>query len=109
MTPVPSEADIWNAAPVRPIGKGFKFVSPADTTVQEGEEIFLTYGSHPNRKLFVEYGFVNKSLGEGEIMDGEVDVQDVVESLILDQQFGTFVQSVLEDEGYWGYVSLNSC
>lgn len=104
MTPVPSEADIWNTAPVKPIGKGFKFVSPADTSVQEGDEIFLTYGSHPNRTLFVEYGFVNKSSGEAETADGEVDVQDVVESLILDQKFGASVKSILKDEGYWGYV-----
>jgi hypothetical protein len=108
MTPVPSEADIWNTAPVKSAGKGFKFVSPVDTTVQEGDEIFLTYGSHPNRTLFIEYGFVNKSSGEAEITDGEVDVQDVVESLILDRVSGAFVKSVLEDESYWGYVSWNS-
>jgi len=105
MTPAPSVADIWNIAPVESIGKGFEFISPADTTIQEGEEVFLTYGSHPNRTLFVEYGFVNKPPGKGEITDGEVDVQDIVESLILEQGFGTCVKSILEDEGYWGSVS----
>ncbi|OJA21605.1 hypothetical protein AZE42_01659 [Rhizopogon vesiculosus] len=109
MTPVPSEADIWNTAPVKPIGKGFKFVSPADTAVQEGEEIFLTYGPHPNRTLFVEYGFVSKSSGEAEVTDGEVDIQDLVGSLILDQKLGAFVRSVLEDEGYWGDWTLYYC
>ncbi|KAG1756803.1 uncharacterized protein EDB91DRAFT_1233525 [Suillus paluster] len=106
MTPVPSEADIWDTAPVKPIGKGFRFVSPADESVQEGEEIFLTYGAHPNRTLFIEYGFVNKSSAEPDVTDGEVDVQDVVESLILDQKSGAFVKSVLEDEGYWGDWTL---
>ena len=38
------------------------------------------------------------------ITDGEVDVQDVVESLIVDQKSGAFVKNVLEDGGYWGYV-----
>lgn len=99
MIPVPSEADIWDTAPVKPIGKGFRFLSPADVSVQEGEEIFLAYGAHPNRTLFVEYGFVNKSLGE-------VDVQDVMESLILDHKSGVFVKSILEDEGYWGDWTL---
>lgn len=99
MIPVPSEADIWDTAPVKPIGKGFKFLSPADVSVQEGKEIFLAYGAHPNRTLFVEYGFVNKSLGE-------VDVQDVMESLILDHKSGVFVKSILEDEGYWGDWTL---
>lgn len=106
MIPVPSEADIWDTAPVKPIGKGFRFLSPADVSVQEGKEIFLAYGAHPNRTLFVEYGFVNKSLGEVEITDGEVDVQDVMESLILDHKSGVFVKSILEDEGYWGDWTL---
>ncbi|KAG2349924.1 SET domain-containing protein [Suillus weaverae] len=106
MTPAPSEADIWDSAPVNLIGKGFRFLSPADVSVQEGKEIFLAYGAHPNRTLFVEYGFVNKSLGEVGITDGEVDVQNVVESLILDHKSGVFVQSVLEDEGYWGDWTL---
>lgn len=106
MTPVPSEADIWDTAPVKPIGKGFRFLSPADVSVQEGKEIFLAYGAHPNRTLFVEYGFVNKSFGEVEITDGEVDVQDVMESLILDHKSGVFVKSILEDEGYWGDWTL---
>ncbi|KAG1772659.1 hypothetical protein EDD22DRAFT_859575 [Suillus occidentalis] len=106
MTPVPSEADIWDTAPVKLIGKGFRFLSPADVSVQEGKEIFLAYGAHPNRTLFVEYGFVNKSLDEVEITEGEVDVQDVVESLILDHKSGAFVKSILEDEGYWGDWTL---
>ncbi|KAG1789836.1 uncharacterized protein HD556DRAFT_758690 [Suillus plorans] len=104
MTPAPSEADIWDSAPVKQIG--FRFLSPADASVQEGEEIFLAYGAHPNRTLFVEYGFVNESLGNVEITDGEVDVQDVVDSLILDHKSGVFVKSVLEDEGYWGDWTL---
>ncbi|KAG1875332.1 hypothetical protein C8R48DRAFT_592360 [Suillus tomentosus] len=104
MTPALSEADIWDSAPVKQIG--FRFLSPADASVQEGEEIFLAYGAHPNRTLFVEYGFVNESLGNVEIADGEVDVQDVVESLILDHKSGVFVKSVLEDEGYWGDWTL---
>ncbi|KAG2132498.1 uncharacterized protein EDB93DRAFT_1176375 [Suillus bovinus] len=100
MIPAPSEADIWDAAPVKPTG--FGFLSPADASVQEGEEIFLAYGAHPSRTLFIEYGFVNKLLSNVEITDGEVDVQDVVESLILDHKSGVFVKSVLQDKGYWG-------
>lgn len=106
MTPAPSEADIWDTAPVKPIGKGFKFLSPANGSIQEGKEVFLVYGAHPNRTLFVEYGFVNRSLGDVKFTDGEVDVQDVVESLILDHKSGVLVKSILEDEGYWGDWTL---
>ncbi|KAF9246536.1 hypothetical protein BU15DRAFT_85291 [Melanogaster broomeanus] len=81
MTPVPSNADIWNGAPVKSIGDGLKFISPENAMIQEGDEIHLTYGSHSNKTLFVEYGFVNSFHEDG--FHGEVDVTDVIEELIF--------------------------
>jgi hypothetical protein len=74
--------------------------------VQGGEEIYLCYGAHANRTLFVEYGFINE-LPEAAAMsdeyNGEVDVQDIIEQLYEDKgALGMWMKSILEDNGYWG-------
>ncbi|TFY82088.1 hypothetical protein EWM64_g1923 [Hericium alpestre] len=70
------------------------------------EELFITYGAHANRTLFVEYGFIN-DVGEDDISSGvypgEVDVHDVMEELIESCAVASWIKSTLEDEGYWGY------
>ncbi|KAH9180533.1 hypothetical protein EDB89DRAFT_1919603 [Lactarius sanguifluus] len=77
-----------------------------DRGIARDQEVTLRYGWHPNRTLFVEYGFVNAIKSE-ELMSGvypgEVNVQDIVTDL-LDQQgdAGTFVKKTLDAEGYWG-------
>jgi hypothetical protein len=85
------------------------FLAPRDF-LQEGEEIYLCYGPHVNRTLFVEYGFINELLEPTTALDelnGEVDVQDILERLFEDRgALGTWMKSVLEDNGYWGYVIL---
>ncbi|KAF9227942.1 SET domain-containing protein [Gyrodon lividus] len=102
---VPSNADIWNAAPVKPIGDGLKFTSPETVMIEEGDEIHLIYGSHSNKTLFVEYGFVNVFHEHGPHLSGEVDVQDVAEDIIFEcLRLGEIVKDVLLAEGYWGQV-----
>jgi len=85
----------------------FTFLAPRDV-LQEGEEIYLCYGAHANRTLFVEYGFINELRETTPVLDefnGEVDVQDILERLFEDRgTLGMWMKSVLEDNGYWGYV-----
>ena len=85
----------------------FTFLAPRDV-LQEGEEIYLCYGAHANRTLFVEYGFINELRETASVLDefnGEVDVQDILERLFEDRgTLGMWMKSVLEDNGYWGYV-----
>lgn len=103
MTPVPSNTKIWNAAPVNPIGDGLKFTSPDNVKIEENDEILLTYGSHSNRTLFVEYGFVNLLSKNRPFPSGEVDVQDLAEKYVFaDVQLGEAVRVILVAEGYWG-------
>lgn len=68
--------------------------------------MFLQYGKHSNRVLFVEYGFVNtfskKDIVDGQF-DGEVNVQDLVEELFHARDaVGEWMKTVLVEEGYWG-------
>ena len=77
-----------------------------DRGIAYDQEVTLRYGWHPNRTLFVEYGFVNAIKSEelmSGIYPGEVNVQDIVTDL-FDQQgdASTFVKKTLEAEGYWG-------
>lgn len=68
----------------------------------------MRYGGHPNQSLFVEYGFVNFISDEGMksgIYPAEVDVQPIVVDLFKGQgSVGTWMQTILESEGYWGCV-----
>ncbi|KAF8844979.1 SET domain-containing protein [Paxillus ammoniavirescens] len=109
MTLVPSKADVWNAAPVKSIGDGLKFISAEAAMIQEGDEIHLTYGSHSNKTLFVEYGFVNACHEYESHLSGEVDVEDVVDELVFqDLPLGELIKDVLVAEGYWGNWTLHS-
>lgn len=87
----------------------YSFVSCADKSIERDQELFLRYGGHPNRTLFVEYGFVNRSAPEaftsGEER-GEIDVQDVIEQLFSESSLGLLIKETLENEGYWGYKPL---
>ncbi|KAG8217501.1 SET domain-containing protein [Butyriboletus roseoflavus] len=108
MTPVPSNSEMWNAAPVNSIGDGLKFISPDNVKIEENDEILLTYGLRSNKTLFVEYGFVNLFKNETS-PSGEVDVQDLVEKYVLiDVQLHDAVKAALVAEGYWGDWTLHS-
>lgn len=102
MLPQSSHAEIWNIAPRRKYGDDFTLLSPTRATVEAGAELYLTYGAHCNRTLYVEYGFVNEIVPEASSGDGvqcEVDVQDLAEPLFQDK---ASVKLILQEEGYWG-------
>ena len=94
------------------LGGDYAFVSNCENTIPQDTELFLRYGAHANRKLFVEYGFVNmwnKGEVEDGIFQGEVEVDDVVEVYFKNKGgLGDQMKAILEQEGYWGYVVGNS-
>ena len=70
------------------------------------QELFLTYGAHPNRTLFVEYGFVNE-VEDADLVSGnyagEVNLDDIVEDMFSRRgAVGAWMKYVLERQGYWG-------
>ncbi|KLO18588.1 SET domain-containing protein [Schizopora paradoxa] len=74
------------------------FVSHPDRELIEGEEVFLRYGGHCNRALFVEYGFVDE---HGEPSISEVNVEDLMDALFRDAgEVGDACRDVLQREGY---------
>lgn len=94
----------------RNLGGDYMFISSSETPVNKDDELFLRYGSHSNRMLFVEYGFVNTwskgACASGEF-NGDVDLQDVVEEVLISKgAVGRLLREVLEEEGYWGYSYL---
>src|SRR5260221_11379799 len=77
-----------------------------DKGITRDQEVTLRYGWHPNRTLFVEYGFTN-AITSLELMSGaypgEVNVQDIITGLLNCRgKMGSFVKRTLETEGYWG-------
>lgn len=81
-------------------------VSPAGQNTGKNEEMYLVYGGHPNRTLFVEYGFIvhfsMEALVNGQFF-GEVEVQSLVESLFRQRgKVGKWMKDILIREGYWG-------
>ncbi|KAI0093650.1 SET domain-containing protein [Irpex rosettiformis] len=94
------------------MGGDYMFIS-SGRSIQEGDELFLQYGAHPNRKLFIEYGFVNV-FNEGNCLGGdfigEVDLQDILEEMFEKRggSVGRWMKGVLEEEGYWGDWTVHS-
>lgn len=88
--------------------EGFQFLATEHMAeVGVGKEVCLRYGGHSNQSLFVEYGFVNDVSNE-EMESGkypaEVDVQTIMVNLFEGQgTIGSWMQRILENEGYWGY------
>ncbi|KAJ7285853.1 hypothetical protein C8J57DRAFT_1286003 [Mycena rebaudengoi] len=96
MIPRISDAEKNNAAPLSRLGDPLTLLSPG-AGASRGQEMYLTYGAHSNKTLFVEYGFVTTGTC------GEVDVQDLVERLFKDKgQEGNIKKEILEESGYWG-------
>lgn len=78
---------------------GFTIVSPA-VSVQEGEELFISYGAHGEEDLWVEYGFMLG--GAGNRWDG-IDIDAVVFS---DRRMTGEMRMKLADVDYEGGYSL---
>jgi len=105
MTPRLSAAERANAPPVPKLGDPLTLLSPP-TPTKPGEELYLTYGAHSNKTLFVEYGFVVPCAPDDP--RAEVDVQDIVEPLFESQgNDGAAKKKMLQDSGYWGDWTLD--
>ncbi|TCD69710.1 hypothetical protein EIP91_006477 [Steccherinum ochraceum] len=114
----PGPSDIIPTSNPYKLGGDFTFTASSEHALrlEEGErdkEVFLRYGGHANRVLFVEYGFVNLGNSEGVEGEGsgEVDVQDVVEDLVFgsaDAEVVKRARDVLELEGYWGDWTMHA-
>ncbi|KII88547.1 hypothetical protein PLICRDRAFT_41720 [Plicaturopsis crispa FD-325 SS-3] len=110
MLPLSSDAEIWNIAPRRrKAAEDFTLLSPSNAIVPKGQELYLTYGLHCNRTLFVEYGFINDAPQIPSIeMDREVEVQDLVEWHIRNRPTKSWIEETLRDEGYWGDWTMHT-
>ncbi len=75
------------------------YVITSSSTVQAGEEIFISYGNHSNDFLLAEYGF---------ILEGESNQWDEVEldTYVL-ELLSTEKRVVLEEEGFLGKYVLD--
>ncbi|KZV64940.1 SET domain-containing protein [Peniophora sp. CONT] len=85
-----------------------------DQAVHPGQELFLTYGSHANVRLFVEYGFVNPvSAQEYAEYPGEILIDDVEEAILQQSAKDAPTdlsrwRDELEEQGYWLDWTLHS-
>lgn len=99
-----SQSEIWSPTAQQESEEGLTFLSPANANVGKDDELYLKYGAHCNRILFVEYGFTDNLFCDGQLR-GEVDVQDLVEHLFEEMDCSTMIKNTLEVDGYWGFVS----
>ncbi|KAL7417408.1 hypothetical protein BDY24DRAFT_374767 [Mrakia frigida] len=92
----------------------YAWPAPEGRKMEEGEEIFLQYGAHPEGFLMAEYGFASGSWegkdGEGRNEWDEVGLDWEVEKLFegLGEVEGSRKRDILEKEGYWGNYTLHS-
>jgi hypothetical protein len=101
-----ARTEIWQQCSPGGVGNTDLVCVSCDKGITRDQEVTLRYGWHPNRTLFVEYGFTNTITSE-ELMSGaypgEVNVQDIVTGLLNCRgEMGSFVKRTLETEGYWG-------
>ncbi|KAE9400810.1 SET domain-containing protein [Gymnopus androsaceus JB14] len=90
--------------------RDFSLLSPSDTCINANSELYLKYGAHCNRVLFVEYGFVltADSIPKNQQVL-EVNIDDIVEGLIEEKgEAGAWMKEVLESENYWGDWTMHS-
>jgi len=82
--------------------RDFTLLSP-HIFVDPDDELFLKYGDHCNRVLFVDYGFViplDFSAESKRVY--EVNVDDILEDLIMEKgPVGTWMKEILQSEDYW--------
>ncbi|KAJ3752470.1 SET domain-containing protein [Lentinula raphanica] len=83
--------------------RDFPLISPSQTSVDTDTELYLKYGAHCNRVLFVEYGFVLPIDSIPETHRAlEVNVDDIVDALLVDKgETGSWLKEILTLENYW--------
>ncbi|KAJ3571884.1 hypothetical protein NP233_g3456 [Leucocoprinus birnbaumii] len=111
-SPEPTRAEIWNQAPSKAFGDDFVLLSPSNKTLQPGEEVFLKYGAHSNRKLFTEYGFIN-DLDLGSLESGNMECEADITWRMLRfftkrGNIGTWMEELLKNTNYWGDWTIHS-
>ncbi|KAG7092439.1 hypothetical protein E1B28_008794 [Marasmius oreades] len=107
MTPQDKTSQICHGASRTCKAGSFTLLAPADIPTGVGEELYLKYGSHCNRVLFVEYGFVLRR-SETEQPHCEVEVDDLVESMFEKQgRFGKWAKNILQAHDYWKDYTLH--
>lgn len=83
--------------------------APEGRKMEEGEEIFLQYGGHPEGFLMAEYGFASGSW-EGQDGNGRNEWDEVGLDAEVELMFdslgpeGVKKREILEKEGYWASV-----
>ncbi|XP_006458144.1 hypothetical protein AGABI2DRAFT_199465 [Agaricus bisporus var. bisporus H97] len=107
-----SHAEVWDQAPSKSMGDDFVLLSPKERTSSAREEVFLRYGPHPNRTLFVEYGFVRgtgSNTLENNSLDCEADLLRHISALFAKRGIvGKWMEELLRTEGYWGDWTIHS-
>ncbi|GAA5922262.1 hypothetical protein JCM3775_005676 [Rhodotorula graminis] len=79
--------------------------SSSDPALRDGDELCFSYGPHEDAMLLAEYGFVVGRSNE----HNAVEIDRFVEALFDAQgREGELKRQVLEDEGYWGDMTLQS-
>ncbi|GAA5837675.1 hypothetical protein JCM9279_006832 [Rhodotorula babjevae] len=79
--------------------------SSPDPPLADGDELCFSYGPHEDAMLLAEYGFVVGRTNE----HNAVEIDRFVEALFDAQgREGELKRQVLEDEGYWGDMTLQS-
>ncbi|KAJ3725976.1 hypothetical protein C8R42DRAFT_718227 [Lentinula raphanica] len=86
--------------------RDFSLISPSQTSVDTDTELYLKYGAHCNRVLFVEYGFVLPIDSIPETHRAlEVNVDDIVDAFLVDKgETGSWLKEILTSENYWRYI-----
>ncbi|GAA5896337.1 hypothetical protein JCM8208_001850 [Rhodotorula glutinis] len=79
--------------------------SSRDPPLEDGAELCFSYGPHEDAMLLAEYGFVVGRTNE----HNAVEIDRFVEALFDAQgREGELKRQVLEDDGYWGDMTLQS-
>lgn len=97
-----NHCDGRTAQPAR-IGEGLVFNDSPGNLTAVGQELLFTYGPHECPLLMAEYGFC---VGAGQNPYNHLEIDLAMSALFEDAPLGRLKRSLLEDNGYWGCVSL---
>ncbi|KIX03212.1 uncharacterized protein Z518_06764 [Rhinocladiella mackenziei CBS 650.93] len=90
-------AGISGCCKVSYYSSGFEICAPPDRQVDQGQELYISYGNHSNDVLLVEYGFI---LDENKW--DEISLDEVMGPL-----FDESTKNRLDEAGFWGNFKLD--